>query len=119
MNIPDYSSPTLKIGRTYEAANSTAGIDIFPSKIPTEETNINRFTFEYKVVKDSNDTKKMLDISGELSLKIKAGLVKVEGSGKYLSDNKREEGTTEVLAVLKCITVSSSPVKLNLRQPPL
>ena len=107
MNIPSYTSPTLCIGRTYDAANSTAGIDIFSSNIPTKKVNVSRFTFDYKVVKDSSDTKKMLDISGQLSLKIKAGLVKVEGSGKYLSDSSKQEGSTEVLAVLKCITVSS------------
>ncbi|XP_015769282.1 PREDICTED: uncharacterized protein LOC107347823 [Acropora digitifera] len=50
----------------------------------------------------------MLNISGALSLKVKAGLVPVSGSGKYLRDNKKTEDTTEVLVVLKCLTVSET-----------
>ena len=107
MNIPAYTAPTLCIGRTYDARNTTAGIDIFPSNITTKRINVNQFTFKYKVVRNSNDVKDLLNISGELSLKVKAGLVNVEGSGKYLSDTNTKEGTTELLAVLKCITVSS------------
>ena len=109
MNIPAYAAPTLCIGRTYDARKVSAGIDIFPSNIPTEKIkkmNVNHFTFKYKVVRNSNDVKDLLDISGELSLKVKAGLVKVEGLGKYLTDTDKKEETTELLAVLKCVTVS-------------
>ncbi|KAL9985836.1 hypothetical protein ACROYT_G008285 [Oculina patagonica] len=108
MNIPAYAAPTLCIGRTYDARNTAAGIDIFPSEITTKEININQFTFKYKVVRNSSDVKDLLDISGELSLKVKAGLVKVEGSGKYLSDTNTKEGTTELLAVLKCVTINET-----------
>lgn len=108
MNIPAFSSEFLRIGRTYDAANpAVAGIDIYPAGIPTVKDNRNWFQFEYKVVKNSSDVNKLLDISGELSLKVKAGLLNVQGSGKYLSDSKKEEDTTELLAVLKCFTVSS------------
>ena len=106
MNIPAYAAPTLCLGRTYDARNVSAGIDIFPSNIPTKKMNVNHFTFKYKVVRNSDDVKDLLDISGELSLKVKAGLVKVEGSGKYLTDTDKKEETTELLAVLKCVTVS-------------
>ena len=106
MNIPAYASPNLRIGRSYDAQTSKAGIDIYPfGNIDIEETNVNQFSFEYRVIKNSKDTKDLLNISGELSLKVKAGLVSVSGPGKYLSDNKRTEDTTEVLAVLKCLTV--------------
>lgn len=107
MNIPAFGSEFLRIGRTYDAANpAVAGIDIYPADIPTVKDNKNRFQFEYKVVKNSSDVNKLLDISGELSLKVKTGLVSVQGSGKYLTDSKKEEDTTELLAVLKCFTVS-------------
>ena len=108
MNIPAFGSEFLRIGRTYDVANpAAAGIDIYPADIPTVKDNRNWFQFEYKVVKNSSDVNKLLDISGELSLKVKAGLVSVQGFGKYLSDSKKEEETTELLAVLKCFTVSS------------
>ena len=109
MNIPAYAAPTLCIGRTYDARNVSASIDIFPSNIPPEnikKINVSHFTFKYKVVRNSNDIKDLLDIPGELSLKVKAGLVRVEGSGKYLTDTDKKEKTTELLAVLKCVTVS-------------
>ena len=106
MNVPAYASPSLRIGRSYDAQTSKAGIDIYPPEnIVLEETKVNRFTFEYRVIKNSKDTKNLLNIPGELSLKVKAGLVSVSGSGKYLSDSKKTEDTTEVLAVLKCETV--------------
>ncbi|XP_074611611.1 uncharacterized protein LOC141866092 isoform X2 [Acropora palmata] len=109
MNIPAYASPNLRIGRSYDAQTSKAGIDIYPfGNIDIEETNVNQFNFEYRVIKNTKDTKDLLNISGELSLKVKAGLVSVSGSGKYLSDNKKTEDTTEVLAVLKCLTVSET-----------
>ncbi|XP_067026825.1 uncharacterized protein [Acropora muricata] len=108
MSIPAYASPHLCIGRSYDAQTSKAGIDIFPGDIKIEKTNVNQFNFEYRVIKNSKDTKDLLNIPGELSLKVKAGLVSVSGSGKYLSDNKKTEDTTEVLAVLKCLTVSET-----------
>ncbi|XP_015757054.1 PREDICTED: uncharacterized protein LOC107336495 [Acropora digitifera] len=108
MNIPAYASPNLRIGRSYDAQTSKAGIDIYPGNIEIEETNVNQFNFEYRVIKNTKDTKDLLNISGALSLKVKAGLVSVSGSGKYLSDNKKTEDTTEVLAVLKCLTVSET-----------
>ncbi|XP_044163829.1 uncharacterized protein LOC114977292 [Acropora millepora] len=108
MNIPAYASPNLRIGRSYDAQTSKAGIDIYPGNIDTEETNVNQFNFEYRVIKSSEDTKDLLNISGALSLKVKAGLVSVSGSGKYLRDNKKTKDTTEVLAVLKCLTVSET-----------
>lgn len=108
MNVPAYASPSLRIGRSYDAQTSKAGIDIYPEDIDIVETKVNQFNFEYKVIKNSKDTKDLLDISGELSLKVKAGLVSVSGSGKYLSENEKKDETTEVLAVLKCKTVSET-----------
>ena len=108
MNIPAFASEFLRIGRTYDATNLSPGIDIYPASIPKVKDNVNRFQFEYMVVKNSSDVNKLLDISGELSLKVKAGLVRVQGSGNYLIDSNRNKDTTELLAVLKCTTVSST-----------
>ena len=57
------------------------------------------------VVKNSQDVNDLLDVSGELSLKIKAYLLNVEGVGQYINDTKTQEGTTTLLAVMKCTTV--------------
>ena len=55
MNIPAYTSPTLCIGRTFDAETSNAGSDLFPYDIPTKTININKFSFKYKVVKNGKD----------------------------------------------------------------
>ena len=111
MNIPAYTSPTLCIGRTFHAQNSEPSSDIFPTDIPTRQINVNRFSFKYTVVKDSKDVKDLLDLSGELSLKVKANIIKVEGVGDWIKDAKKEEGTTTLLAVMKCATVRLAAVK--------
>lgn len=108
MNIPAYTSPTLCIGRTFDAEKATACGDIFPAGIPTKPINVNKFSFKYTVVKGSKDVQDLLDVSGELSLKIKANLLKVEGAGQYINDTKKEEGTTTLLAVMKCTTVTET-----------
>ena len=106
MNIPAYASPRLCIDRSYDSQTSEACIDIYPKEnMVIEDTKVNQFSFKYRVIKNSKDTKNLLNIPGELSLKVKAGIVSVSGSGKYLRDNKKTEDMTEVLAVLRCLTV--------------
>ena len=106
MNIPAYAASTLSIGRTYDAENSKARGDIFQSdQIPIKTIDVHKFSFKYSLVKSSKDINDLLDVSGELSLKIKANLLKVEGAGQYLNESKNEEGTTKLLAVMKCVTV--------------
>ena len=108
MNIPAYTSPTLCLGRTFDKETSSACADVFSSStdIPTKLIDVNKFSFKYQVVKSSKDVNDLLDVSGELSLKIKANLLKAEGAGQYINENKREEGTTNLLAVMKCTTVT-------------
>ena len=105
MNIPAYTVPTLSIGSTFDCNTSRNGIDIFPSDIPTKTENVSRFSFRYKVVKTNEEVKELLDLPFDLPLRIKANQLSVEGPGKYLNDLKIEEGKTEILAVMKCITV--------------
>ena len=106
MNIPAYAASTLSIGRTYDAENSKARGDIFQSdQISIKPIDVHKFSFKYSLVKNSKDVNDLLDLSGELSLKIKANLLKVEGAGQYLNESKNEEGTTKLLAVMKCVTV--------------
>ena len=107
MDIPAYTSPTLCLGRTFDLETSRACADVFPSSsdLPIKSIDSNKFSFKYQVVKSSKDVNDLLDVSGELSLKIKANLLKVEGAGQYINESKLEEGTTSLLAVMKCTTV--------------
>lgn len=114
MNVPAWASSNLCIGRSYDANDNRAGLDIFHPDIPIKTENVNTFSFRYKIVKSNEDVRDLLNISGDISLKIKANIFKVEGAGKYISNNNNEEGTTEVLAVMKCTTVSFSHLRLLL-----
>ena len=115
MNIPACASPTLCLGRTYDTESSRPGNDIFPPDIATKTMHVNKFSFKYQIVKSSKDVNDLLDVSGELSLKIKAGLLKVEGKGQYVNESKTEEGKTTLLAVMNCTTVSY-PENLSIRK---
>ena len=106
MNVPAWAFSNLCIGRSYDANDNRAGMDIFQPDIPIKTENVNTFSFRYKIVKSNEDVRDLLNISGDISLKIKANIFKVEGAGKYINNSNKEEGTTEVLAVMKCTTVS-------------
>ena len=107
MNIPAYTSPNLILGRTFDRNTLSARADISSSSNDelVKSIDINKFSFKYQVVKSSQDVNDLLDISGELSLQIKANLLKVQGAGQYLKENEVQEGRTNLLAVMKCITV--------------
>jgi len=106
MNIPAYAVPTLSIGSTFDCNTSRNGLDIFPSDIPTKTENVNKFSFRYKVITRNDEVKELLDLPFDLPLRIKVNQLSVEGPGKYLNELTIEEEKTEILAVMKCITVS-------------
>lgn len=108
MEIPAYISPSLCIGRTFDAERGRVGSDIFPSSFPTKAVDVNKYTFKYKVIKTNNDVRDLLDVSRELSLLMKANLITVSGTGQYINERRVLDGNTEVLAVIKCDTVSTT-----------
>lgn len=105
MDVPAFAYPNLSLGRTFNIKTSTPGIDLFEKVVRQQPRNVSQYTFQYKVIKNTSDVKELLNISGDLSLKIKANILKVGGSAKYLNESKKKEGVTEVLAVMKCTTV--------------
>lgn len=117
MNFPAFTVPTLRIGSTFDCNTAREGSDIFPPNIPTETEHVNAFSFRYKIVKTNEDVKELLNLPYDLSLRIKANLQNVEGLGKYINDLKIADGKTEVLAVMKCTTVSFCFTDCNDKQP--
>ena len=105
MNVPAWAFPNLCIGRTYDVENNRAGIDIFDTEIKTKSEQVNRFFFQYESIESKEDVRRLLNISGDISLKIKASIFKVGGAGKYISNNKKDKNVSEILAVMKCTTV--------------
>ena len=105
MNIPAYMSPMLRLGRTFHPETCLTGHDIFPEGVQTVVQDYNIFSFKCKVVKSSKELNELLDISSELSLKIKADLLQVEGTAQFIKENNMKEETNTLLAVMKCTTV--------------
>ena len=105
MNVPAYTSSALCLGRTYDVRNLQIGNDIFPSDVTTKTIKKNSFTIRYKNIQNSQDSKDVLNVSGDTSLKVKVGLLEAGGSGKYLKYSKTKEDTTEILAVIRIQTV--------------
>ena len=105
MEVPAWAFSNLCIGRTYDSKNNRAGIDIFQHEVKTRTEHVDRFSFQYKSIESQEDVRDLLNISGAISLKIKANYVKVEGPGKYIYNNNKDKGVTEILAVVKCTTV--------------
>ncbi|GIY08091.1 uncharacterized protein CDAR_85611 [Caerostris darwini] len=52
---------------------------------------------QYRLIESSSDTSSFLDIDGELSLKVKRGLVDISGSGKYMANTVNRQKTVEML----------------------
>lgn len=108
MEIPAYVSPSLCIGQTFDAEKNQAGSHIFRSFLPTKTADVNKYTFKYKVIETNNDVRDLLDVSPELSLLVKANVITVSGTGQFIRERRVRDEITEVLAVIKCDTVSTT-----------
>ncbi|XP_067127309.1 uncharacterized protein [Centruroides vittatus] len=92
-----YVLPML-LGRTYDVGKDVTGVDIFSKEDVANVLTINNYNANsrYALVGRSNEAKSFLDVSGSLSLKIKALGLKISGGGSYLRDtSKRSEMATE------------------------
>lgn len=112
MNSVRGSSVTLPyiipmvIGRTYDLSRSLTGNDIFEQNtIQLDTTKRESTNIEYKVVKTQEQVRDVLDVSGQLSLQIMSGLVKINGEGRYLKETTRGTSFVEVLAKVSFETV--------------
>lgn len=100
-----YIKPML-IGRTYDLSKSLIGQDIFEQNtIQLEETSGKLTHTKYEMVKTKKQVRDVLDVSGQLSLQIMSGLVKIEGAGKYLKETASDTSFVEVLAKVSFQTV--------------
>ena len=83
MNLPAYTSSFLCVGRTYDARNSKPGVDLIPlDDVSTKTIKKKFFTLNFKSIRNNQDCKKVLNISGDTSLKVKVGLLEAGGSAK-------------------------------------
>ena len=104
--------PTMLLGRTFDYSKSAVGIDIYDASVRDEPVvrHHNKATMKSRIIKTSEDVRKVLDVSGQLSLKVMAGAVDVEGKGSYLKSSIESGNTIEVLTQIYYRTVSSESV---------
>ncbi|XP_022246982.1 uncharacterized protein LOC106463692 [Limulus polyphemus] len=97
-----YILPML-LGRSYDMKTDQVGVDIFPmADLDPKNGKLEKidryFTdAQYKLVEDSREARDFLDVSGELSLKIKSGKVNIAGMGSYLKETASRSNTVEIL----------------------
>ncbi|KAK3597702.1 hypothetical protein CHS0354_040077 [Potamilus streckersoni] len=106
------------LGRTFHVLNNRSGKDIFSEESTSNPKSIYsiRTSITCKVIQSSEDVNKFFNISGGVSLWIKAGFMNVEGMGEYLTDDKSDEKCVEILAKTHVQTVtetmtSSQPIQ--------
>lgn len=100
----------LILGRTYDLKKSSVGVDIFP-KEATQNLKIIQESFyrsSYKTVETFTDVKEVLEINGDLSLGIKAGLFSFRGMGSYVKDTVNVQNAVDILTKVSFRTVSKS-----------
>ncbi|GIX74480.1 hypothetical protein CDAR_419801 [Caerostris darwini] len=104
-----YVLPML-LGRTYDMQHDTIGIDIFQQKDIDEAVKnpiVNPVVnSNYMTIEQTDEKRDFLGISGELGLKIAAGLVDIKGAGQYLRDTSNLENSVEILIKLTFTTLN-------------
>ncbi|KAF8769802.1 Stonustoxin subunit alpha like protein [Argiope bruennichi] len=93
----------LFLGMTFDARYNKPGVDIYDSKFVNDPviTDFKQTRSTYKVVNSMSDVKSALDVSGDLSLKIKSGMIDVEGKGSYLKNVRDYVNKVEILTTLE------------------
>lgn len=99
--------PSMLLGRTFDYSKSKVGNDIYDenARNNAEVTKHFQSYTKFKIIKSNRDVNDALEVSGQLSLKVMAGMVDVEGKGSYLKSSIKSGNTVEVLARLHYRTV--------------
>nr|QNH72539.1 toxin candidate TRINITY_DN19135_c2_g2_i2 [Ceriantheomorphe brasiliensis] len=108
LKVP-YMTPMI-LGRTYDYATNEVGDDIFDQAARDQKHTIKHYrtNIQYKMVNDVKDVQDVLDVSGELSLKVKAGLLDISGSGSYLKEESDKTNFVEVLVKVEFETLTET-----------
>ncbi|XP_067674488.1 uncharacterized protein [Haliotis asinina] len=93
-----FYQPGMSLGRTFDLRTYGNGLDIFPEHLVDSPQIIesHQNTIKYKVIKNSQDVNNILELSGEVSLKIKAGILNVQGMASYLKEDNVKDECTEI-----------------------
>jgi nicotinic acid phosphoribosyltransferase len=97
----------MLLGRTFDFSKSEVGNDIISEAERKKAFKVrnDRSDIKYKMIRSSQDVRDVLDISGQLSVKVMAGTVNVEGKGSYLKSSVDSESSLEVMVQVYYKTV--------------
>lgn len=97
----------MLLGRTFDYSMSKVGNNIFPASVRNnpEIRDHHKFYIKYRMIRDAKDVRDILDVSGQLSLQVMAGLVDIKGKGSYVRESSKSGNFVEVLARIYYETV--------------
>ena len=98
----------MLLGRTFDYSKSAVGIDIYDANVRDNPVvrHHEKSNMKSKLIKSTEDVRDVLDVSGQMSLKVMAGALNVEGKGSYLKSSIESGNTIEVLTQIYYRTVS-------------
>ncbi|UYV64299.1 hypothetical protein LAZ67_3000194 [Cordylochernes scorpioides] len=102
------------LGRTYDMAQESVGVDIFPREqldryefhIVLQEIKNYITDSKYRMVTNTDEARDFLEVQGDLALRIKAGMIDLQGVGSYLKEAASRSNTVEILVKVHYETVS-------------
>lgn len=110
--IPILTTVTLYLGATFNLLKyEKSAIDVFNlSSLKDKVLTIDRsFTrSQYRLIETSSEARDFLDVTGDLSLRVKSGSVEFSGAGSYLKDSESGENFVEMLVKVEHETVTET-----------
>ena len=99
------------LGEIYDAVEERfIGVSVFSDSVRKFTSEMDCGGSEYFFVMDDTISEKFekLDVEAELKMSFLAGMVKVEGSGKYLKESKKDTKTLSYSVIFKIRTKKQS-----------
>ena len=98
----------MRLGDSFDYSSFKVGNNLIESDVRSKavERRNQRSYMKFKLIKSQKDKKDVLGISGELSLKVLAGLVDVKGKGAYLKSTTNSGNSVELLVQIYYRTAS-------------
>ncbi|CAB4009545.1 Hypothetical predicted protein, partial [Paramuricea clavata] len=90
----------MLLGRTFDYSKSMVGNDIYSADAQKKKSiqNVGKYEHKFELIDTSSKSMDVLDVSGELSLQVMAGVVEIEGKGSYLKSSTESQNSIQVLA---------------------
>jgi hypothetical protein len=113
MNIPFIQG--MQLGDSFDYSTFKVVTNLIQSDIRKKaiERRDDSSNMKFKLIKSQKDVRDVLDVSGELSVKVMAGLVDVQGKGAYLKSSVKSDNSVELLVQIHYRTVSFSSPDYN------